>query len=119
MIITEGLRYADEKQPVTAAAALLCRVEYAASALFVFDHEQACLGVCLFDTEYGRIGLPLPAGACSAWLMSNHPTGDEIPNEADIRNARLLRHLLGRRRVRFFMTGEMIGCRETDLSVDD
>jgi len=113
------IRYADTRDAEYAACALLCGVEYAASAVLLFDTAGACCDAYLFDTAYGDVRRPLPSCAQHAWLISNHPEGRKTLYDRDRRHIAALRELLGAGHVRFFLAGEMLPCREMDAEMGD
>lgn len=100
--------------PERIARSLLEHVFYRASAVAVVKKGGGC-AIKVIDTEFGTSYVTLPEGAKEIWLISNHPEGQTAPYEADRENIRMIREQAPRARIRLFICGEDIGCREMEL----
>lgn len=100
--------------------ALLEDIGHPVSAAVSIGKAGEMLYVHLFDTM--RCGEPVPIrvspDAAELWLISHHGDGILQMHQEDWENLRRMHRLAGGRRLRLFLCGVDMPCREIELSHD-
>lgn len=98
--------------PAKISRDLLCKV-YVPVTLVVFTDEQRTL-LCLelFDSRFCRRKLRFPSACAGVWVLVGCPGGIAVLQEYDRENLRRIEKQLDGRRMRVFVAGEEVPCRE-------